>query len=156
MDRSTGMGLLAVSLFLLIFPLTLPKPGVPQGLKADEAAYYMMASSLAHDRDLRLGVEDTERLFREFPFRATRNLIVMTDDGWQTAHYSKPLAYAVFAAPFARLFGANGLLLFNMVLLLGIVWMGFFYLKRFNPEPVAALFSGGLRRFSSSLSAISR
>lgn len=147
MDRSngfgTGFGLLAVSLLLLTFPLTLPKPGVPQGLKADEAAYYMMATSLAHDGDLRLEVEDTERLFREFPFRATRNLIVMTDDGWETAHYSKPIVHALFAAPFARFFGANGLLLFNMVLLVSMIWMGFLYLKRFNPEPVAAMFSTG-------------
>ncbi|MEM6701729.1 MAG: hypothetical protein AAF690_03435 [Acidobacteriota bacterium] len=143
MDRSTGMGLLGLSLFLLLFPLTLPKPGLPQGLKADEAAYYMMATSLAYDRDLRLDVEDTERLFRDFPFRAARNLIVMTDDDWETAHYSKPLAHALFAAPFVRVFGANGLLFFNMALLVAMIWMGFLYLERFNPEPVAALFSAG-------------
>ncbi len=143
MDRSAGLGLVALSLFLLTFPLTLTKPGVPQGLKADEAAYYLMAMSLAHDGDLRLAEEDTVRLFHEFPHRATRNLIVMSDDGFETAFYSKPIVHAILSAPLARLFGANGLLLFNMILLVGMIWMGWDYLRRFNPGPLAALFSGG-------------
>lgn len=140
--RPAGLALLCVSLFLLLFPLTLAKPGAPPTLKADESAYYLMALSLAHDQDLRLDLEDLDRVFTEFPFRWVPNMIVMTDDGWHTTYYGKPYVYSLFAAPFAALFGANGILFFNMALLLGMVWMGAVYLARWNSFGVAALFSG--------------
>ena len=98
MVRPVQRALLALSLFLLALPLTLQKPGVPSGLKADEAAYYMMAQSLAFDGDLELTVTDIDRAFDEFPFRPIPNMIAMTDDGWQTAHYGKPYIYSLFAA----------------------------------------------------------
>ena len=40
MTKTARLGLASVSLFLLLFPLTLGKPGLPTRLKADEAAYY--------------------------------------------------------------------------------------------------------------------
>jgi len=112
-------------------------------LKSDEPAYYLMALSLAHDGDLRVDPEDMERVFQEFPFNRVRNLILMTDDGWRTVFYGKPYLYSLFAAPAARLFGANGLVAFNMALLLAMVWMGYLYLRRFNPAGTAALFAAG-------------
>ncbi|MCB1036904.1 MAG: hypothetical protein KDD47_23965 [Acidobacteria bacterium] len=142
MQRSVVLSLLSLTLFFLAFPLTLSQPGAPAGLKADESAYYLMALSLAHDQDLQLRAEDTERVFREFPFRWVPNLIVMTDDGWQTAFYGKPYIYPLFAAPFAALFGARGLLFFNMALMTGMVWLGTAYLRRFNGDGTSALFSG--------------
>ncbi len=143
MARPVQRVLLALSLFLLALPLVLVKPGVPSGLKADEAAYYMMAQSLAFDGDLVLEVDDINRAFDEFPFRSITNLILMTDDGWQTALFGKPYIYSAFAAPFVRLFGANGLLFFNMALLLAMVWMGTLYLARRTEPALAALFSTG-------------
>jgi len=140
-QRTAVLGLVSVTLFLLLFPLTLGKPGSPPTLKADESAYYLMALSLAHDRDLRLEVEDVDRVFAEFPYRWVPNLIVMTDDGWKTAYYGKPYIYSLFAAPFAALFGANGLIFFNMALMLGMVWLGAIYLSRFNSFGLSALFS---------------
>jgi len=143
LPRNVFLGLQSVSLFLLLFPLTLGKPGLPPTLKADESAYYLMALSLAHDGDLRLETEDQERLFAEFPYRWASNLIVMTDDGWNTTLYGKPLPYPLFAAPFAALFGANGMIFFNMVLLVAMMWMGALHLSRFNAAAPAALFSCG-------------
>jgi hypothetical protein len=140
-QRTAVLGLLSITLFLLLFPLTQLTPGSPTSLKADEAAYYMMALSLAHDRDLVLGLEDVDRLFAEFPYRWASNLIVMTDDGWRTSYYGKPYLYSLFAAPFAALWGANGLLVFNMALFLGMIWLGTLYLSRFNDFGLAALFS---------------
>ena len=141
MQRTAVLGLLSVTLFLLLFPLTLGKPGSPPTLKADESAYYLMALSLAHDRDLVLAEEDVDRVFAEFPYRWVPNLIVMTDDGWKTAFYGKPYIYSLFAAPFAALFGANGLIFFNMALMMGMVWLGAIYLARFNDFGISALFS---------------
>ena len=141
MSRATRLSLLALSLFLALFPLTLEKPGLPAGLKADEAAYYLMAESLAHNRDLRVAPADITRAFQKFPFGKINNLIVMTDDGWRTVYYGKPYLYSLLAAPFAALAGANGLLCLNLLLTLAMVWMGAAYLARFNDDGTAALFS---------------
>lgn len=150
MRRSTGLALLSLTLFLVIFPLAVGKPGLPMTLKADEPAYYLMALSLARDFDLRCEMRDLGRLFDEYPYLATFNLILMTDDGWHTVFFGKPFIYSLFASPFAGLFGANGLVAFNMSLLLGMVWMGTVYLSRYNSWPLAALYASGFFLLSTS------
>ena len=143
MGRTAVLTLTCLTLFLALFPLTLGKPGLPAGLKADEPAYYLMALSLASDHDLKAEVHDVDRAFQEFPFRPVNNLILMTDDGWQTVYFGKPYVYSLFAAPFAGAFGANGMVFFNLLLLAGMVWMGALYLARFNDDGLAALFAAG-------------
>ncbi len=152
MSRPVVFTFLALGLFLVLFPLTLGKPGLPAGLKSDEPAYYLMALSLAYDRDLRLEVKDVDRAFREFPFHKVDNLIVMTDDGWRSVYFGKPYLYSLFAAPWARLAGANGLTAFNMLMLLAMVAMGGVYLSRFNPPWLALLFSAGFFLLSNAFS----
>jgi len=141
--RRVRLGLLSVSLFLLALPLTVGKPGLPPTLKSDEPAYYLMAESLAHDGDLEVDTGDLERLFDEFPYQPVRNLILMTNDGWNTVLFGKPYLYSLFAAPFAGLAGADGMVLFNMLLLVAMIWMGAAYLARWNPGGTAAIFAGG-------------
>ncbi|MFP3939182.1 MAG: hypothetical protein ACLF0P_02650, partial [Thermoanaerobaculia bacterium] len=143
MQRPAAVALVCLSLVFLAFPLTLHKPGLPPNLKADEPAYYLMALSLARDGDLRVGLEDVDRSFREFPYARIDNLILMSDDGWRSAYYGKPYVYSLFAAPLAGPFGANGILLFNASLLVAMVWMGVLYLRRWNPPWLAAAFSAG-------------
>lgn len=143
MDRTTKLVLLCLAVFLVLYPLTLDKPGWPAGLKADEPAYFLMALSLAYDFDLRCELHDLRRLFDEFPYSPAENVILMTDDGWNTVYFGKPYIYSLLAAPAARLFGANGLVAFNMALLLGMVYLGARYLRRFNPASMALLFSTG-------------
>ena len=94
MSRSTRLSLLCLTLFLVAFPLVVGKPGLPMTLKADEPAYYLMALSLAHDRDLACDTSDLARLFDEYPYLATFNLILMTDDGWHTVFFGKPYIYS--------------------------------------------------------------
>jgi len=142
-QRSVALVLVCLSAFLLAFPLTLEKPGLPPTLKADEPAYYLMALSLARDGDLEVGLEDVERAFDEFPYTRIDNLILMSRDGWRTAYYGKPYVYSLFAAPLAGPFGADGILLFNMMMLVAMIWMGAIYLERWNPSWFAALFSAG-------------
>jgi hypothetical protein len=139
--RTVNLILASVTAFFLLFPLTLGKPGLPPHLKADEAAYYLASLSLARDGDLRVETKDIGRAFREFPFGPINNFILMTDDGWHTVYFAKPYIYSLFAAPFAAFFGANGIVCFNMLLTMAMVWMGYLYLRRYNPEPLAALFS---------------
>jgi hypothetical protein len=113
-----------------------------------------MALSLAHDGDLRCEVEDIRRLFAEFPFHEVHNLILATDDGWNTVYFGKPYIYSLFAAPAAGLFGASGIVAFNMVLMLFMVWLGARYLERYNPPWLALLFSFGFFFLSCSYSYI--
>jgi hypothetical protein len=143
MHRYTGLALVCLTVLLVVFPLMVGKPGLPMTLKADEPAYYLMALSLARDHDLVCDTGDLGRLFDEYPYLAAFNVILMTDDGWHTVFFGKPYVYSLLAAPFAGLFGANGLVAFNMLLLMGMVWMGTAYLSRFNAAPLAALYSVG-------------
>ncbi len=139
MSRGTRLAFAALTVFLALLPLTLAKPGLPVNLKADEPAYYLMARSLATDHDLRLEVEDVDRVFEEFPLVPANNLIVMSDDGWRTVYFSKPLLYPLLGAPFVAAFGANGLLLLNMLMVAAMVWMGTTYLRRHNDDGIALL-----------------
>lgn len=143
MQRPTSLVFACLAAFLIATPLVLEKPGWPAGLKSDEPAYYLMALSLAHDGDLRCELNDIQRLFQEFPYHVVHNLILATDDGWHTVYFGKPYIYSLFAAPWARLFGASGLVAFNMALILLMIWLGRRYLERFNPPAVALLFSSG-------------
>lgn len=143
MHRSVSLVLVSLALLLVLLTLAVGKPGLPMTLKADEPAYYLAALSLAQDLDLRCEVEDLGRLFDEYPFLSTFNLILMTDDGWNTVYFGKPYVYSLFAAPFAGIFGANGLVAFNMLLMMAMVWMGTVYLARFNTWGLAALYSCG-------------
>ncbi len=141
--------LLWLGLALVLFPLAISKPGLPVSLKSDEPAYYLAALSLARDGDLRFTPNDAERLFDEFPYLTVRNLILMTEDGWRTVYYGKPYIYSLFAAPFAGLAGANGMVSFNMLLLMAMIWMGASYLRQFNPDALAVAYSAGFFFLSS-------
>jgi hypothetical protein len=144
MGRPVILALSALSLFLLAFTVVPAQPGLPPHLQAAEPAYYLMAWSLAADRDLRCELEDVARLFREFPLSSTRNLVLMSDDGWQTAYYGKPYLYPLFSAPFVALFGGNGMLFANMLLTLAMLWLSVLWLVERGEEGwVAALFAGG-------------
>ena len=75
MFRTSRLTFAGLALLFVLFPLTLQKPGLPQELKSDEPAFYLMALSLVHDRDLRCELRDIQRLTTEFPYAQARNLI---------------------------------------------------------------------------------
>lgn len=111
----------ALAAVLLVLVATLGKPGLPPNLKADEAAYHMMAQSLAFDRDLVVEVADIDRSFDDFHYLPTRNVVLATTDGWQSVTYGKPWVYSAFGAPLVRLFRGNGLLVLNMLLFVAMI-----------------------------------
>lgn len=154
MRRPTSLVFACLAAFLIATPLVLEKPGWPAGLKSDEPAYYLMALSLAHDGDLRCELVDIQRLFQEFPYHVVHNLILATDDGWHTVYFGKPYIYSLFAAPWARLFGASGLVAFNMAMVVLMIWLGSRYLARFNPPAIALLFASGFFLLSCTFSYI--
>ncbi len=150
--RDVSLALACLSLALLVLPLTHRKPGMPATFKADEPAYYLAALSLVKDGDLRCEPRDLARLFQEYPYAPVRNLILSTDDGWHTVYFGKPYIFSFLAAPFAAIWGANGLVLFNSLLLVAMIWMTTLYLARYNPDWLAALFATGFFLMSTSLS----
>jgi len=143
MSRPVRFVFLALGLFLVLFPLTLAKPGLPMVLKSDEPAYYLMALSLAHDHDLKVEVKDIQRLGVEFPYNDTKNLILATDDGWKTTYFGKPFLVSLLVAPAVALFGADGFVAANMAMLLLAVWLGGLYLRQYNPDWLALTYSAG-------------
>ncbi|MEM9553359.1 MAG: hypothetical protein AAGC60_03810 [Acidobacteriota bacterium] len=143
LSRPPVLALTLLSIVLLALPVATHKPGLPPTLKADEPAYYLAALSLAFDFDLRVDRHDLDRAFVEFPYLSVQNLIVMSDDGFNTLYYGKPYLFSLVAAPLAALFGADGMVLCNMALLVAMLWLGFLHLRRHASEAAAALFSSG-------------
>ena len=143
MQPTVKQTLICLSVVLALLPLTHGKPGMPGTLKADEPAYLLAALSLIEDGDLRCEPKDLARLFQEYPYAPVYNLILSTDDGWRTVFFGKPYLFSFLAAPFAGLWGTNGLVFFNSLLLIAMIWMGTLYLRRYNPDWLAATFSAG-------------
>ena len=149
MSRSVRLVLASLGLFLVLFPLTAARPGQPATLNADEPAYFLMALSLVEDGDLRCDLGDVLRAFDLYQYLPLNNLIVMSPDDWETVYFGKPYIYSVLAAPAAALLGVNGFHAFNMLLVVGMIWMGTVYLRRFNSDVVAALYSSAFFLLSS-------
>jgi hypothetical protein len=117
--------------------MSIDVPRTTYGLKSDEATYVAAALSAAYDGDLAYERKDLERfagLYHsgpdgiflkrgkvmrirvrgDFPFVR----ILKRDDPDRTRlYFGKAIAYSMFAAPFVRVFGLNGLLLFHVLLL---------------------------------------
>lgn len=140
-SRAIHLTFLSLALFFFAFAISVFKPGLPSTLKADEPAYFLMALSLIEDGDLRAEAPDYERLNDTYPHLPAENLILMSDDRWQTVYFGKPYLYPLLTTPLAALWGANGMVALNALLFAAMLWMGAVYLARFNPEPVAILLS---------------
>ncbi len=129
--------------------LSVDFPRAAIGIQSDEATYYMMGYSLALDGDLTYRREDLERVWREFPSGPAGVFLKkgrdVTDWGfmrrppfvWTTSvpdpdpsryYFGKSFIYPVFAAPFVRVFGTNGFLLFHAVLLALVAWCSYVFL----------------------------
>ena len=118
--RIPWTGFVCVAVLLLGLAGSLYKIHFPPGPVADEAAYVMIAQSLWHDHDLRYEPRDLERAFRLWD-QGPHGLILFTDDGGQTMYYGKPYVYSLAALPFYAVFGAQGMMLFNMALYLAML-----------------------------------
>lgn len=141
MSKATYLAFISMAVFLVLFTGTVGKPGLPPTLKADEPAYLAMAMSLVEDGDLESNPEDYPRLLASYPYLPTENLIIMSDDGWKTVYFGKPFIYSLMAAPLVAVFGANGMVVFNALLFVLMIWCGAWYLRRWNSEPIALLYS---------------
>lgn len=105
-------------------------------LFADEATYFMMTQSLSQDGDLEYSKADLIRYYKDFGI--TPQGLFLKRGKNQQIFYAKSFAYPVFAAPFYKILGLNGLLVFHSLLLLLLLFMGFQYLTLIN-RPLLSL-----------------
>jgi hypothetical protein len=145
-------GVILATVFLCIYGtlgLVVDFPKARVGLQSDEATYYMMGLSLVHDGDLTYRKDDLVRVWKEFPagpagvFLKRGQKIDGAPDPDQSRYFwGKSFIYPLVAAPFILLFGTNGFLLLNAVMLAAALLCGYLFLHaRSGPWPSAILAS---------------
>jgi hypothetical protein len=138
-------------------------PRAAIGFQSDEATYYMMGYSLAFDGDLTYRREDLMRVWREFPTGPSGAFLKKGRDitawgvmrrppfFWTTTEpdpvagryfYGKSFIYSACAAPFVRIFGTNGFLIFHALLLALVAWCSYVFLHARMRPPAALLLTG--------------
>jgi hypothetical protein len=107
----------------------------------DESTYLAMTRSLALDGDLWFTAEDRARLTdpasQDAWSRARQTVILQRTAGGIA--YSKPVLYALLAAPAYRVAGDFGPILLNLLLLVVAGWLGWLFLRRLGERGHAAL-----------------
>jgi hypothetical protein len=126
--------------------------------KSDEATYVMMALSVAYDRDLAYERRDLERyvgIYRWGPdgifLKRGKQLRVTTGGGFPFVHlarttdarpdrlyFGKAYLYSVAAAPFVRVLGLNGILVFHVIMAWLVCVCAYLFLRA-RSQPLAAL-----------------
>lgn len=160
----SGPGVLTGAALLLVFlglAVSIDYPRTALGFKGDEATYYMLAHSLARDGDFTYNRHDLTRVWEEFPgpegvflkkgadvdgveliasppfFR----LKTTPDEARGRLYFAKSYIYPLFTAPFIRLFGTNGFLVFHALMLVLNFAAGYAFLcARGTARPLAAAF----------------
>jgi hypothetical protein len=151
-QMSTRPGLVLAALVLCVYgalALTVNFPKAAYGFQSDEATYYMMGLSLVHDWDLTYRKGDLVRVWREFPagpagvfLKKGKTLSGKPDPDQTRLFYAKSFIYPLVAAPLIALFGTNGFLVLNAILLALVVLCGYLFLHaRSGAWPSAILAS---------------
>ncbi len=128
------------------------------GIKGDESTYVAMTLSVAYDGDLSYQRRDLERFWgiykqgpegiflkrgKQFRLRLraappfVRVLNAREEPRSDRLFFAKAMVYSIAAAPFVRVFGMSGFLVFHVVLLALACWCGYLFLSATSP-PLAA------------------
>ncbi len=159
-------GLLLAFVLLCIYgglALTVDFPRAALGIQSDEATYYMMGHSLAHDGDLTYRREDLMRVWKEFGGGPTGLFLKrgrkvtgvhfagrppffriegQPDPAQSRLFYGKSFIYPLFAAPLVAIFGTNGFLVLHAILLALTALSGYLFLHARAPAIPSALLAG--------------
>jgi hypothetical protein len=163
MNRDLRPGVIAatgLAVVLLAFALSVDVPkAAGGGFKGDEATYYVLGHSLAHDLDFQFTRDDLVRVWREFPgpegifLKRGKNIAVQgssrfpffrwvkTEDPQRDTrlYFSKSFIYPLAAAPFIALFGTNGFLVLHALLLSADLLVAYLFLHARTKSNWAAL-----------------
>ncbi len=127
-----------IFILFLGFAVTVNLPAIHQGfLFDDQAVYFSMAQSLAQDLDLEYTKRDLIRYYEVYPSGPLGIFLKKARDG--KIFYAKSFAYPLFIAPFIKVFGPNGALIFHSLLLLLLLIMGHAYLSLFNSPSLSLI-----------------
>jgi len=138
MKNSSFIAIFLIFTFFLGFSVFVNLPAIHQGfLFDDQAVYYSMAQSLAQDGDLEYTKRDLIRYYEVFPSGPLGIFLKRAREG--KLFYAKSFAYPLFAAPFVKLFGVNGALIFHSLLLLLLLIMGHAYFSLSNSSPLSLI-----------------
>jgi hypothetical protein len=132
-----GLVLLAV---MAALALSVDVPHDGYGIKADESVYVSAALSAAYDFDFRYERRDLARF--EQLYHAGPEGIFLKRGAEGRLYFAKALLYPAVAAPFVRLFGLNGLLLLNVLLLAAAATCAYAFLAAQMEPFSAAVFTG--------------
>ncbi|MEN8222005.1 MAG: hypothetical protein ABFR36_01995 [Acidobacteriota bacterium] len=128
------------SIFIVFFSLSTDISTRQRGgFFSDESSYFSITQSLAYDFDLQYTRDDIIRIKELFRTGPAAVFLKKSSDGRIT--FAKFFPYPLFAAPFFRLFGVNGFILFHGLMLLLATLMGFLLLRRYHPEKESFLFT---------------
>lgn len=102
----------------------------------DASTYYMQMQSISNDFDIQYQSKDINRVFEnKLDDIPSGMYLIKNEEG--NYYYGKEFSYALFAAPFYKLLGNNGILFFNGLMLLIMILMGYLYLRDENGDKVA-------------------
>jgi hypothetical protein len=135
--KITSAVLILIFIFFLGFSLFVNILAIQKNfLFADEAIYFSFTQSLAHDGDMEYAKEDIIRYRKTIESGPLGIFLKKGKDG--RLFYAKSFAYPLFAAPFVKVFGINGFMVFHSILLLLILLMGSTFLSSTN-KPLLSL-----------------
>ncbi|MEZ5318600.1 MAG: hypothetical protein R2752_14465 [Vicinamibacterales bacterium] len=134
-----------------------------EGFHADEATYFLIGESLAYDWDLEYRAEDLSRAFALFPSGpngvflkrgvdvtgvtlTTKPPFVafpgVPEPAGDRLYFGKAFIYPLAAAPFVRLFGVNGFLVLNALLLAAAFLASYTFLSARGGVTASLLLAG--------------
>ena len=144
-------GLIAAAMVFALYGGIAVSIDVPQttfGIHSDEATYYLLGHSIAEDGDLEYRREDLLRAFKEYPggpsgvfLKKGQTIGGQPDPDPNRLYYGKAFVYPLFAAPFIKIFGTNGFLLLNALLMAAVVLAAYAFLNARSPAAVSLVFS---------------
>jgi hypothetical protein len=164
--RNFSPGLLLAAAVLCVYggiAVSVDFPRTAMAFQSDEATYYMMGHSLAEDGDLTYRRGDLVRVWRDFRtgpsgvfLKKGRDIVdaglmlrppffwtaTVPDPDAGRLFYGKSFIYPLFAWPFVELFGTNGFLVLNALLLSLAVWCSYLFLHARMPPAIAASLAG--------------
>ena len=147
--RRTDPGVVATVVLMLVgcyAALSIHIPTTGYGVKGDESTYVAMALSAAYDGDLTYEAGDIERFYQVYNSGPEGIFLKRGGEGRdadERLYFGKAFIYSVLAAPFVRVAGLNGLLVFHVVLLAGILLLGYRFLAARSPDGLALAYTLG-------------
>ena len=139
-DKNIKVFFVLFSFFVVFFSLSTDIPTRQRGgFFSDESSYFSITQSLANDLDLQYTREDITRIKELFRTGPAAVYLKKSKDGKLT--FAKFFAYPLFAAPFYKMFGVHGFLLFNGIMILLTLLMGYKILNKFHSAGRSFLFT---------------